>query len=246
MTIIKISWRIYADICKSVFFGCTLAVSSMLLLLSFLQTNNLFAAVDIDVSGNGRAAAYDGEESVATDGDSFCSITNDIAGGMFSSLFEGIVGDCDNDGNDSQIPNQFLIKYSYSKNPVKIGEKTYIAITVKDKETGRPVPDAFVTFTVDNKPSSSRNNMAGAGLAAAAVGGAAAAAAGGGGIPANPDTLVDKATHTAHTDSNGYAAFTVQLGPKSDMGIYDTEIKVSKDEYQSILEQADLRVQQYS
>lgn len=49
-----------SDTYKSVFFGCTLAVSSMLLLLSFLQTNDLFAAVDIDVSEHGRAAAYDG------------------------------------------------------------------------------------------------------------------------------------------------------------------------------------------
>ncbi len=69
-----------------------------LLLLSFLtvpsiQANNTFAAVDVDTSGEGRAAAYDGEEGIATDGDSFCSITNDIAGGKFSSLFEGIVGD---------------------------------------------------------------------------------------------------------------------------------------------------------
>ena len=53
------------------------------------------AAIDIDISGDGRAAAYDGEEGIATDGDNFCSITNDIARGKFSSLFEGIVGDCE-------------------------------------------------------------------------------------------------------------------------------------------------------
>jgi hypothetical protein len=72
---------------------------SILLLLSFLsmssiQTNNLIAAVDVDTEEDGRAAAFDGEESIATEGDSFCSITDDIAGGKFSSLFEGIV-DCD-------------------------------------------------------------------------------------------------------------------------------------------------------
>ncbi|MGB8641877.1 MAG: hypothetical protein WCD28_06290, partial [Nitrososphaeraceae archaeon] len=89
-----------------------------------LQLTSVSAAVDIDTSGDGSAAAaYDGEEGIATDGDSFCSITNDIAGGKFSSLFEGIVGDCDN--NNSQISSQFLVEYSYTKNPVKIGEKTY-------------------------------------------------------------------------------------------------------------------------
>ncbi|MGH9974254.1 MAG: hypothetical protein ACRD8Z_00235 [Nitrososphaeraceae archaeon] len=120
---------------------------SMVLLLSFLsvssiQTNNLIAAVDIDTEGDGRAAAFDGEESIATEGDSFCSITDDIAGGKFSSLFEGIVGDCDND--NSQLSNQFLVEYSYTKNPVKIDEKTYLTITVKDKSTGNPISDAFV------------------------------------------------------------------------------------------------------
>ena len=45
-----------------------------------------------------------------------------------------------------------------------------------------------------------------------------------------------------YTDSNGRATFTVQLGPKSDTGIYDTEIEVSKDNYQSSFKQTDLRV----
>ena len=45
-----------------------------------------------------------------------------------------------------------------------------------------------------------------------------------------------------YTDSNGRATFTVQLGQKSDTGIYDTEIEVSKDSYQSSFEQTDLRV----
>jgi hypothetical protein len=86
-----------------------------------LTQSSAIGAVDIDTSGDGRAAAYDGEEGIATDGDSFCSITNDIAGGKLSSLFEGIVGDCDN--NNSQISNQFLVEYSYTKNPVEIAEK---------------------------------------------------------------------------------------------------------------------------
>lgn len=210
---------------------------SMLLLMSFLsmssiQTNNLIAAVDVDTEGDGRAAAFDGEESIATDGDSFCSITDDIAGGKFSSLFEGIVGDCDND--NSQLSNQFLVKYSYTKNPVKIDEKTYLTITVKDKSTGNPISDAFVRLAVDDTPSSLRDNIASTAFAAAATGG----------VTSNQDFVVEdrEATQTMYTDSNGRATFTVQLGPKSDTGIYDTEIEVSKDSYQSSFEQTDLRV----
>ena len=108
--------------------GCTLIGFSLLLLISFLVLPlNVKAAVDIDTSGDGKAAAFDGEEGIATEGDSFCSITNEIAGGKFSSLFEGIV-DCDN----SQVSKQFLVEYSFTKNPVKIGEKSYFTVTVKD------------------------------------------------------------------------------------------------------------------
>jgi hypothetical protein len=210
---------------------------SILLLLSFLsmssiQTNNLIAAVDVDTEGDGKAAAFDGEESIATDDDSFCSITDDIAGGKFSSLFEGIVGDCDND--NSQLSNQFLVEYSYTKNPVKIDEKTYLTITVKDKSTGNPISDAFVRLAVDDTPSSLRDNIASTAFAAAAAGG----------VTSNQDFAVEdrKTTQTMYTDSNGRATFTVQLGQKSDTGIYDTEIEVSKDSYQSSFEQTDLRV----
>ena len=210
---------------------------SMLLLLSFLsvssiQTNNLIAAVDVDTEGDGIAAAFDGEESIATDGDSFCSVTDDIAGGKFSSLFEGIVGDCDND--NLQLSNQFLVEYSYTKNPVKIDEKTYLTITVKDKSTGNPISDAFVRLAVDDTPSSLRDNIASTAFAATAAGG----------VTSNQDFAVEdrKATQIMYTDSNGRATFTVQLGPKSDTGIYDTEIEVSKHSYQSSFEQTDLRV----
>src|SRR5688572_1642485 len=114
-----------------IFSSCTLTGFSLLLLLSFLSLPlSINAAVDIDTSGDGSAAAYDGEEGIATDGDSFCSITNEIAGGKFSSLFEGNVGGCD---DNSEVPNQFLVEYSFTKNPVKIGEKSYLTVTVKDK-----------------------------------------------------------------------------------------------------------------
>ena len=202
-----------------------------LLLLSFLtvpsiQANNTFAAVDVDTSGEGRAAAFDDEEGIATDGESFCSITNDIAGGKFSSLFEGIVGDCD---NNSQSLNQFLVEYSYTKNPVKIGEKTYLTITVKDKETGNPISNAFVTLDIERTPSLLSNNIISTVLAAAST------------IPTQEDAN-DKPTQTMYTDNDGHATFTVQLGPKSDMGAYDTEIEITKDSYQSSFQQTSLHV----
>jgi hypothetical protein len=192
-----------------------------------LQSIAVSAAVDIDTSGDGRAAAYDGEEGIATDGDSLCSITNDIAGGKFSSLFEGIVGNCD---NNSQSLNQFLVEYSYTKNPVKIGEKTYLTITVKDKETGTPISNAFVTLDVEPHTASSVDSS---------IGRAAVAAAG---ISSNPEAVKDKTTQTMYTDNSGHATFTLQIGPKSDIGIYDTQLEVKKDSYQSNFQQTNLRV----
>ena len=102
--------------CMNVFYSYTIPSFSLLLLVSFLSLSLVstqsaaIAAVDIDTSGDGRVAAYDGEEGIATNGDSFCSITNDIAGGKFSSLFVGIVGqDCD---NNPQLSNQFLVQFT--------------------------------------------------------------------------------------------------------------------------------------
>ena len=153
-----------------------------------LQLTGVSAAVDIDTSGDGSAATYDGEEGIATGGDSFCSITNDMAGGKFSSLFEGIVGDCNN--NNSQISSQLLVEYSYTKNPVKIGEKTYLTITVKDKETGNPISDAFVTLDVESPSSTSfETNTVGAAVAAA-------------GISSNQGVEQDKATQAMYTDNS--------------------------------------------
>jgi hypothetical protein len=192
-----------------------------------LQSISVQAAVDIDTSGNGRAAAFDGEDGIATDGDSFCSITNDIAGGKFSSLFEGIVGDCD---NNSQSLNQFLVEYSYTKNPVKIGEKTYLTITVKDKETGNPISNAFVTLDVQPPTALSVDSS---------IGGTAVAAAG---LPSTLEAQNDETTQAMYTDNSGHATFTLQIGPKSDLGNYDTQLEVKKDSYQSSFQQTNLRV----
>jgi hypothetical protein len=190
---------------------------------------NVNAAVDIDTSGDGRAAAFDGEEGIATEGDSFCNITNDIAGGKFSSLFEGIVGECDG----SQISNQFLVEYSFTKNPVKVGEKSYLTVTIKDKETGNPISDAFVTL--DIKPPSSTSTAFETSSSGAAVAAAGIASS-------NQEIVQEKATQVMHTDNNGHATFTVQIGPKSDLGTYDTELEITKDSYQSSFEQIDFRI----
>ena len=207
---------------------CTLIGFSLLLLTSFLVLPlNVNAAVDIDTSGDGKAAAFDGEEGIATEGDSFCSITNDIAGGKFSSLFEGIVGECD----DSQVSKQFLVEYSFTKNPVKIGEKSYLTVTVKDKNSGNSISNAFVTL--DIKPSSLTSfetSSAGAAVAAAGI------------ASSNQEIVQEKTAQAMNTDNNGRATFTVQVGPKSDLGIYDTKLEVTKDSYQSSFEQIDFRV----
>lgn len=219
--------------CMNMFYSYSIPSFSLLLLVSFLSLSLVstqsaaIAAVDIDTSGDGRAAAYDGEEGIATNGDSFCSITNDIAGGKFSSLFEGIVGkNCD---NNSQLSNHFLVEYLYTKNPVKIGEKTYLTITVKDKETGNPISNAFVTLAIEHAPSSLRDNVVSTALAVATT------------IPAQED-VQDKTTQTMYTDNKGHATFTVQLGPNSDMGVYNTEIEITKDSYQSNFQQTNLHV----
>jgi hypothetical protein len=209
---------------------CTLIGFSLLLLTSFLVLPlNVNAAVDIDTSGDGKAAAFDGEEGIATEGDSFCSITNDIAGGKFSSLFEGIVGECDN--NNSQVSKQFLVEYSFTKNPVKIGEKSYLTVTVKDKNSGNSISNAFVTLDI-NPPSSTSFETSSAGAAVAAAGIASS----------NQEIVQEKATQVMHTDNTGHATFTVEVGPKSDLGIYDTELEVTKDSYQSSFEQIDFRI----
>ena len=45
-----------------------------------------------------------------------------------------------------------------------------------------------------------------------------------------------------YTDNNGRVTFAVQVGPKSDAGIYNTELEVIKNSYQSSFEQIDFRV----
>ena len=69
--------------------------------------------------------------------------------------------------------------------------------------------------------------------------GAAVAAAG---ISSNSDAVKDKTTQAMYTDNSGHATFTLQIGPKSDLGIYDTQFEIRKDSYQSSFQQTNLRV----
>jgi 5-hydroxyisourate hydrolase-like protein (transthyretin family) len=54
--------------------------------------------------------------------------------------------------------------------------------------------------------------------------------------------LQEKTAQAINTDHNGRATFTVDVGSKSDLGIYDTELEVAKDSFQSSFEQIDFRV----
>src|SRR5215475_1796706 len=152
------------------------------LLPAIVQTAR--ADVDIDTSGNGKAAAFDGKNSISSDGKGFCNTVDNIAGGKFAPLFRGIV----NCKSSSSSSDQYTIDYSIIKNPVKVGDTTYMSITVRDKNTDQPVSDALVLLTIE---------------------------------PPNSNPSVDKATttttttQTVHTDKDGHAIFTVQIGPHS-------------------------------
>ena len=98
-----------------------------------------------------------------------------------------------------------------------------------DKFSGEPIPDAFVKLAIGPTLSTIRDNILSMALSAVST------------TPAQK-LIEDKTIQTMRTDDNGYAAFTVQLGPESDVGLYDTEIEVSKRSYQSSFNQADLNV----
>src|SRR5215475_12400121 len=171
------------------------------LLPAIVQTAR--ADVDIDTSGNGKAAAFDGKNSISSDGKGFCNTVDNIAGGKFAPLFRGIV----NCKSSSSSSDQYTIDYSIIKNPVKVGDTTYMSITVRDKNTDQPVSDALVLLTVE---------------------------------PPNSNPAVGRTstttTQTAHTDKDGHATFTVQIGPHSSSGIYNTNLEIKKDKYDSKLQ----------
>ena len=156
------------------------------------------ADVDIDTSGNGKAAAFDGKNSISSDGKGFCNAVDNMARGRFASLFNGIV-DC------KSSSEQYTVDYSVIKDPVKVGDTTYMSITVKDKNTDQPVSDAVVLLTIESPPTSS----------------------------SDPSIGKTTTTQTAYTDKDGHATFTVQIGPHSSSGIYNTSLEIKKDNYDS-------------
>ena len=87
-------------------------------------------------------------------------------------------------------------------------------------------------MTLDIKPPASTS------FEASSAGAAVAAA----GISSNQEIVQGKTTQATHTDHNGLATFTVEVGPKSDLGTYDTKLEVTKDSYQSSFEQINFRV----
>ena len=178
----------------------TVSSSSPLSLLpTIVQTAR--ADVDIDTSGNGKAGAFDGKNSISSDGKGFCNTVDNIAGGKFASLFSGIV-DCKSSNN----PDHYSVDYSVIKDPVKVGDTTYMSITVRDKYTDQPVSDVLVLLTIE---------------------------------PPNFNPSIGKTTtQTAYTDKDGHATFTVQIGPRSSSGIYNTNLEIKKDNYDSKIQKS--------
>src|SRR6476646_9899340 len=170
------------------------------LLPTIIQTAR--ADVDIDTSGNGKAAAFDGKNSISSDGKGFCNTVDNIAGGKFAPLFSGIV--------NCKSLKQYTIDYSIIKDPVKVGDTTYMSVTVRDKYTDQPVSDVLVLLTIE---------------------------------PPNFNPSIDKTTtttttQTAYTDKDGHATFTVQIGPRSSSGIYNTNLEIKKDSYDSKIQKS--------
>ena len=158
--------------------------------------------MDIDTSGNGKAAAFDGKNSISSDGKGFCNTVDNIAGGKFAPLFSGIV--------NCKSLKQYTIDYSIIKDPVKVGDTTYMSVTVRDKYTDQPVSDVLVLLTIE---------------------------------PPNFNPSIDKTTtttttQTAYTDKDGHATFTVQIGPRSSSGIYNTDLEIKKDNYDSKIQKS--------
>ena len=181
------------------------AISSSSPPLSLLPTiiQTARADVDIDTSGNGKAAAFDGKNSISSDGKGFCNTADNIAGGKFAPLFSGIV--------NCKSSKQYTVDYSIIKDPAKVGDTTYMSVTVRDKYTDQPVPDVLVLLTIE---------------------------------PPNFNPSIDKTTttttttQTADTDKDGHATFTVQIGPRSSSGIYNTNLEIKKDNYDSKIQKS--------
>jgi hypothetical protein len=81
-----------------------------------------------------------------------------------------------------------------------------MSITVRDRNTDQPVSDALVLLAIE---------------------------------PPNSNPSVGRtttSTQAAYTDKDGHATFTVQIGLHSTSGIYNTNLEVKKDNYDSKLQ----------
>ena len=184
-------------------------------LLSFLPNivQTAKADVDIDTSGNGKAAAFDGKNSISSDGKGFCNTVDNMAGGRFASLFNGIV-DCKSSDNKQQ--QQYTVDYSVIKDPVRVGDTTYMSVSVRDRNTDQPVSDAVVLLTIESPPSHSN--------AEPSIG--------------QTSTSSTSTTQIAYTDKDGHAIFTIHIGPHSNSGIYNTNLEIKKDNYDSKIQKS--------
>jgi len=184
-------------------------------LLSFLPNivQTAKADVDIDTSGNGKAAAFDGKNSISSDGKGFCNTVDNMDGGRFASLFNGIV-DCKSSDNKQQ--QQYTVDYSVIKDPVRVGDTTYMSVSVRDRNTDQPVSDAVVLLTIESPPSHSNADPS--------VG--------------QTSTTSTSTTQTAYTDKDGHAIFTIHIGPHSNSGIYNTNLEIKKDNYDSKMQKS--------
>ena len=178
-------------------------------LLSFLPNivQSAKADVDIDTSGNGKAAAFDGKNSISSDGKGFCNTVDNMAGGRFASLFNGIV--------NCKSSDQYTVDYSVIKDPVKVGDTTYMSVSVRDRNTDQPVSDAVVLLTIESPTQSNSDPTAG-----------------------QTSTTSTSNTQTAYTDKDGHAIFTIHIGPHSNIGIYNTNLEVKKDTYDSKIQKS--------
>ncbi|MGI0044549.1 MAG: hypothetical protein ACRD47_12650 [Nitrososphaeraceae archaeon] len=77
------------------------------------------------------------------------------------------------------------------KTIVKIGEKSYFTVTVKDKETGNPISNAFVTLDIKTPSSTSFE-----------TGSAAAAVAAAGIASSNQEIVQEQTAQAMNTDND--------------------------------------------
>ena len=168
--------------------------SSPAFLPNIVQTPK--ADMNGDVSGNGRAATFDGKNSISSAEKGFCNNVDNTV--------EAIAGCKSSSFSNNPNPRQFTVDYSIIKDPVTVGDATYMSITVRDKYTDEPISDVLVLLTIE---------------------------------PPNSNPYIDKTTtRTTHTDKDGHATFTVQIGPRSSTGIYNTNLEIRKDSYDSKLQ----------